>query len=73
MTMDSYPWFEVLVKQAPALGVMALIVFMFLRSIEKVSDGFRRTAEACHKSIDNNTAILHELKIYVKKINGGGN
>ena len=69
--MDPYPWFEVLVKQVPALAVMALIVFMFLRSIERISDGFRKTADDCHRAIDNNTAILHELKIYVKKINGG--
>ena len=70
--MDPYPWIEVLVKQVPALAVMALIVFMFLRSIERISEGFRNTADDCHRAIDNNTAILHELKIYVKKINGGG-
>ncbi len=69
--METYPWFEMLVKQVPALGVMALIVFMFLRSIEKISDGIRKIADDCHRAIDNNTAILHELKIYVKKINGG--
>ena len=62
---------EMFIKQVPALAVMALIVFMFLRSIERISDGFRKTADDCHTSIDNNTAILHELKIYVKSINGG--
>ncbi len=63
---------EIVAKQVPALAVMALIVFLFLRSIEKISDGFRGTTNDCRTSIDNNTAILHELKAYVQKINGGG-
>ncbi len=77
--MDSVLW--ELLKQVPALAVLAWVVYVFLKFIRQCeadrSENVKRLADDCHRiqqraidGLDRNTEILGAVKLLLERLNG---
>jgi hypothetical protein len=53
---------ESVIKQAPALALMVLVVFMFLRAMGRMTDRFNGTMERVAKQYESNVESFREIQ-----------
>ena len=63
---------EEVLKQVPALAVLAYIVIQFLRHLEKKNTDFKEINKETIAALRENSAAMAEVRVVLKQLNGKG-
>lgn len=66
--MDEFVRF--VAEQAPDIGALVLIVYLFLKSLDRRDERIDRFAEKHVQAMQRNTEALTEVKVYLERLNG---
>ncbi len=59
-----------LLEQSPTIGVLAFIVWMFLRYLNRRDTVLKEISGECHEVTRGITTALSELRVEIAKMNG---
>ena len=72
-----YDWVTEAAKQAPALIILAVMVYVFLRHLQSKEKASADMAKRCHdvqeksfEAINENTKMLGEVSVILRVVNG---